>query len=193
MPPTTKTISNPGSHPQLQSHPQDQQPPPLTTTLTTTTTDQIAALHLISDSVAQQRQNASLALSRNPITLLLLLASLLCIHLNLSTATTTDWTTLLITYTTTLTIFLLTIRYLTSGYLSEAEKVGTWAWLRARNRHPDLIVVTKFGDKVIGALVLRGIYTPGELEEHAEHQSDRERARIRGLGLPVGVIRAWTV
>jgi GNAT superfamily N-acetyltransferase len=67
------------------------------------------------------------------------------------------------------------VRVFTGGYIEHAEHVGTRAWLEEEDgseKDEQEIVVTKFGEKVIGALVVRGV---------------REGRKVHG------VIRAWTV
>lgn len=68
--------------------------------------------------------------------------------------------------------FLVTVRWLTQGYLNAAEEIN-WDWLA-----DDQILITKFGDDIIGALVLRW--------EKGEGRGNRKK---KGRG----VIRAWTI
>lgn len=49
------------------------------------------------------------------------------------------------------------VGYLTHGYLDLAERTGTWSFLRtgANADEEDILIVTKYDDEIIGALVLR--------------------------------------
>ncbi|KAE8352288.1 hypothetical protein BDV28DRAFT_149149 [Aspergillus coremiiformis] len=169
-------------------------PPTLTTTLAHTVSDQITSLHLISDSIAQQRQTTSLALLQHPQTLTLLSLTLLLIS-KLLYKTPQDAPLLLTTYTGTITTLLLAIRYLTRRYLDEAERVGTWRWLYEPEvdieptQPEDLILISKFDEKIIGTLVLRPVHGTTSTSRHV---SEKDRADLTD-GVPVAVIRAWTV
>ncbi|OGM45102.1 hypothetical protein ABOM_006670 [Aspergillus bombycis] len=190
--------------------------PDLTTILAHTIPEKITSLRLISDSIAQQRQTASRAILFYPPTLTLLTLTLLLISQHLY-QTPFNWPLLLTTGTGSIATILLLTRYTTRGYLDEGERVGTWRWLftnhytnsdssQPPNQHPtsedpepqdrdrekDLIFISKFGERIIGTLVLRAVDTVSELDEHV---SFPERAKIGVLGgrSTVGVIRAWTV
>ncbi|KOC10986.1 hypothetical protein AFLA70_82g003340 [Aspergillus flavus AF70] len=130
------------------------------------------------------------------LTLLSLILALLSQHFY---KTTSDWILLLKTTTGCIATLLSFTRYITNGYLDEAERVGTRRWLYSnhrhnsnppqnqnptcndprttdRNRDGDLILIAKFGDRIIGTLVLRGC-----------------GYRVLGNGIKVGVIQAWAV
>ncbi|KAE8341981.1 hypothetical protein BDV24DRAFT_131143 [Aspergillus arachidicola] len=166
----------------------DQPLPNLTTILAQTATEKATSLHLISDSIAQQRQTASRAILIHLLTLALLslILALLSQHLY---KTPSDWILFLTTATGYIATLLLLTRYITRGYLDEAERVGKWRWLYSnhhhnsnppqdqnptcndprtmdRDRDRDLILITKFGDRIIGTLVLRVVDTVSILEEH---------------------------
>ncbi|KAK6819135.1 hypothetical protein RU639_008028 [Aspergillus parasiticus] len=191
----------------------DQPLPNLTTILAQTATEKTTSLHLISDSIAQQRQTASRAILLHPLTLTLLslILALLSQHLY---KTPSDWILLLTTATDCIATLLLFTRYITRGYLDQAERVGTCRWLYSNRRHNsnslqnqnstsndprtidrdrDLILITKFGDRIIGTLVLRVVDTVSELEEHVCVPEERLRIGVVGNRIKVGVIRAWTV
>lgn len=68
--------------------------------------------------------------------------------------------------------FLAAVQYLTRGYLFHAEKLK-WEWLGE-----DTVIVTKFGDEVIGAVVLGW--------EKGEKGTRRKKSGR-------GIVRAWTV
>ncbi|KAB8237184.1 uncharacterized protein BDW43DRAFT_307461 [Aspergillus alliaceus] len=172
--------------------------PSLTTTLATATPETINALHLISDSIAQQRQTAARSIIHHPKTRLLLTIFLFLILTTLY-KDPSSWPLLLTATTASFLTFLLSIRYITHGYLDEAERVGTLAWLGSDEHPPstsvtngdsDSVLVSKYGGNVIGTIVLRAVGF-GQLGGHISLE------RCRELGItaraPVGVIRAWTV
>ncbi|KAB8260304.1 hypothetical protein BDV32DRAFT_149530 [Aspergillus pseudonomiae] len=188
--------------------------PHLTTTLAHTIPEEITSLHLISDSIAQQRQTASRAILFHPLTLTLLTLTILLLSQHLY-QTPPDWPLLLTTSTGSIATILLFTRYTTRGYLDEAERIGTWRWLYSNNhqsnsnpppshhqyrtskdpetsaRDRDLILISKFGDKIIGTLVLRAVDTLSELDEHVSIP-ERTKMGVLEAGTTVGVIRAWT-
>ncbi|RAQ51075.1 hypothetical protein AFGD_003467 [Aspergillus flavus] len=187
----------------------------LTTILARTTTEKITSLHLISDSIAQQRQTASRAILLHPLTLTLLSLILVLLSQHFY-KTTSDWILLLTTTTGCIATLISFTRYITSGYLDEAERVGTWRWLYSNHHHNsnppqnqipnsndprtidmgkdgDLILITKFGYRIIGTLVLRVADTVSELDEHIFVPEERLRIGVLGNGIKIGVIRAWAV
>ncbi|KAL9628109.1 MAG: hypothetical protein Q9164_007390, partial [Protoblastenia rupestris] len=148
--------------------------------------DRIEALKLIADSVAQQRQAASKAVIIHPATLsaTVALTAIMARFMEVS---------MLLTTSIGLTMAaLLATRFYTSGYLAKAEAIN-WTWLEntshttepnnsngngngsptkksgSKNEDP-IVLVSKWGDQIIGALVMRMV--------------KRERK---------GYVRAWTV
>lgn len=145
-------------------------------------------MRLIADSVAQQRQEASKAILANPY-VMATLALILAIE-----AYWLNPIALLTTGSGTIMSVLVGIRWLTGGYLAAAEKIN-WDWLtdttspvsssasnhshtysnghrrgRSATIEEPMILVTKWGEEIIGALVIR--------------VSKREKK---------GFVRAWTV
>ncbi|KAK4130670.1 hypothetical protein BT67DRAFT_364926, partial [Trichocladium antarcticum] len=156
--------------------------PPLTVTTLTTRPDKAAALRLIADSIAQQRQQSAFAIATHPLPLALLLAALAAVY-HFAWASQTprarDAGTVMMLASGAITTYLLGIRLVTAGYLRAAEAVG-WDFLRAPQRQEeeeeeDVVVGTRYGSDLIGALVLR-----------------LERPVLDGSTEPKGVIRAWT-
>jgi len=162
--------------------------PKLTTFTPDTNTEKASALRLIADSVAQQRQEASKAILANPY-VMATLALILAIE-----AYWLNPIALLTTGSGTIMSVLVGIRWLTGGYLAAAEKIN-WDWLtdttspvsssasnhshtysnghrrgRSATIEEPMILVTKWGEEIIGALVIR--------------VSKREKK---------GFVRAWTV
>ncbi|OAL37133.1 hypothetical protein AYO20_03611 [Fonsecaea nubica] len=164
--------------------------PELTTKPAVTEDDKIEALHLIADSVAQQRQLASSAIIFHPLTLALLVLLLGLAYQHLYKGASSDWVIIGTTSAGTLMAVLITVRWLTSGYIFEAERVGTWKWLNEGRDNSekgivgseDEILLTRFGDDIIGTIVVRGVRdAPGSSGK------SRKNAPITGY------IRAWTV
>ncbi|OQV04268.1 hypothetical protein CLAIMM_09178 [Cladophialophora immunda] len=164
--------------------------PELTTKPAVTEDDKIEALHLIADSVAQQRQLASAAIIFHPLTLSLLVLLLGIAYQNLYKGASSDWAIIGTTSAGILMAVLITVRWLTSGYIFEAERVGTWKWLNEGRDNPDGgivgseddILLTRFGDDVIGTTVVRGVR-----ESSGSSGKSRKNAPVNGY------IRAWTV
>lgn len=80
------------------------------------------------------------------------------------------------------------IRGISSGYLSLAEKTG-WAFLKSEGGgEEDIVLGSRYGDELIGALVLR-------LERNPSSPSSKKRggggSKSKTGGQ--GIIRAWTV
>ncbi|GAQ42960.1 inorganic phosphate transporter pho84 [Aspergillus tubingensis] len=109
---------------------------PLTTSITTTEAEQIASLHLIADSIAQQRQLAARSMLTHPAMLTCLTFSLIITYFftrALSTTTTGGDNTwpflLLITWPACIMVYLLAAAHTTHPYLEKAGRTGTWVWL----------------------------------------------------------------
>ncbi|GAM42306.1 GNAT family acetyltransferase [Talaromyces pinophilus] len=137
-------------------------------------TDRINALRLIADSVAQQRQEASRAIITHPITIAVVLA--LCAFFS---HYIDDLATIVTTTAGCLMAGMAGVGYLTYGYLELAEKTGTWSFLRANanSDQEDILIVTKYGEDIIGALVLRLLPV----------SENKKNPKVKA------VIRAWTV
>lgn len=82
---------------------------------------------------------------------------------------------------------LIGVRWMSGGYLELAERVG-WGFLRADDdgHAQDQVLVSRFGDEVIGCVVLRIGGTAGEKEKEKERGKGRKKARKAR-------VRAWTV
>ena len=169
--------------------------PPLTTFLVESEADKTDALRLIADSIAQQRQAASRILIFHPLNiaayiLVLGLVSQFMFRVR-------DDLPLLFTTAGGITmVALVVVRSAAGEYLFLAEKI-TLRWLRssygteAGHDDEDHIIVTRFGDEIIGAVVLRLI--------PSEHQAGRSRkgrpvvANGKTLDHGKALVRAWTV
>ncbi|KAF2744189.1 acetyltransferase [Sporormia fimetaria CBS 119925] len=149
--------------------------PELRTYVAETDNDRAAALRLVTDSVAQQRQQASKSLLFHPLNLG---AYVLTVALFVrSLWATNDDLPLLITVLFALTATcLVVIRYASSHYTTFAEHID-WDWLGE-----DRCIVVKWGGEIIGALVLGWA-------DNSEGAKKRGTRRRRGKA----VVRAWTV
>jgi GNAT superfamily N-acetyltransferase len=164
--------------------------PDLTTKPAVTEDDKVEALHLIADSVAQQRQLASTAILFHPFTLCGLVLLFGVTYQNLYKGSSSDWAIIGTTSAGLLMAILVSVRWLTGGYIFEAERVGTWKWLDESRDEADNgivgtqdeILVTRFGDEVIGTIVVRGVK-----DSSASSSKSRKNTPTTAL------IRAWTV
>jgi GNAT superfamily N-acetyltransferase len=149
--------------------------PSLTTYTAESEEDRIDGLRLVADSVAQQRQVASKVLIFHPINLaaFFLVVGIAAQFLY----TDTDSLYLIATTVGGMTMsFLIAVRWATARYLTLAEDIN-WEWLGE-----DKLIVVKWGEEVIGALVL------GWADSDAA-KKPRGGRRRRGKA----VVRAWTV
>jgi hypothetical protein len=145
--------------------------PPLTYEVADEQDDLIAGLKLVADSVAQQRQTASRILIFHPLNMAVYIGAM-ALLLQYFYKTLSDLPLFLTTAAGITMAFLVTVRWLTGGYLFFAEEID-WDWLG-----DDQILITKFGEDIIGAAVLRW--------EKGEGRGNKKK---KGRG----VIRAWTV
>lgn len=185
--------------------------------------DQIAALRLIADSIAQQRQHAARAIILHPLVVAITIgvtalfirhrdecagswalvsrffsgsvAAGAGIGVGKCKGSAADYTILVTTFAGLVMAALAGVGYFTTGYLEVAERTGTWRWLRSSSSsssspsssandlvedgHEDLVIVTKYGEEIIGTVVLRGV-------------NDKMPSRT-APGKVTGQIRAWTV
>ncbi|AEO67221.1 73c62171-fb94-4613-ba34-fcc79f31219e [Thermothielavioides terrestris] len=173
--------------------------PPLSLEILTDRADKAAALKLIADSIAQQRQQASFYLIFHPLPLAGLLAVLAVVYHFARTQNMSNelGTTMMLASGVTMT-YLIGIRFLTSGYLQAAERI-TWDFLTPPGSAPasaggqeDLVIGTRFGKDIIGALVLR-LERPSSSEGGGSGGGRRKaHSRQNSLKGGKGVIRAWT-
>lgn len=164
------------------------EPPPLTTFQTSADneehySDRVDALRLIADSVAQQRQEASRAVITHPVVVAVAMAVVAGIYQSVYREFS-DVATVVTTAAGLLMAGMAGVGYLTYGYLDLAEKTGTWSFLRADNaRDEDILLVTKYGEAVIGVVVLR-LCSPAD---------SRPRTTRSKTAANKAIIRAWTV
>ncbi|KAK3292077.1 uncharacterized protein B0H64DRAFT_220748 [Chaetomium fimeti] len=176
--------------------------PPLSLELLTSREDKAAALKLVADSIAQQRQAAALHLVFHPLPLAAILAVLAAIYRYAWTQNSqNDLGTVLMLVSGAIMTYLTAIRFFTSGYLRAAEEVS-WDFLTAGRDgdEEDLVLGTRYGPDVVGAVVLRlerptsssdgngGGGTGGGGGRRKAH-SRQNSFKLKGGR---GVIRAWT-
>ncbi|KAL3427232.1 acetyltransferase [Phlyctema vagabunda] len=155
--------------------------PPLTTTVLVEESDKVAALKLVADSVAQQRQIASRAIIFHPLTIAIYILALAVVNQYLY-KTRGDLGIVVTTCAGLTMIGLVAVRGATGAYLTMAEEVS-WKFVENEDGEEDTIIGSRYGDEIIGALILR-------LERTANSAgSPRKRKPSRGGN---GVIRAWT-
>ncbi|KAI0525754.1 hypothetical protein F5B22DRAFT_251920 [Xylaria bambusicola] len=169
--------------------------PPLTTGILEVQSQKEDAMRLIADSIAQQRQTSSYYLIFHPFLLPPLIAVLAGTY-RYSWTYREDFGTSLITVCGVIMTYLLGIRYCTGGYIQAAEELR-WSWLSPSSSpdpspsEQDLILGVRFGEQLIGALVLR--LEPSPSSTHTSGGGGRRRSRTSLLRGGRGVIRAWTV
>lgn len=162
------------------------------------------ALHLVADSVAQQRNLASRAIIYHPITLAVLAVVFGAIRQYFYQGELSDYIKILTTFMGVIMALLGGIRLVCGPYIFEAEKVGTWRWLnKGRSceeeeetglhvlEDTDEILLTKFGGEFIGAIIFRGVQpTPGRASPTGNKRARRAQSPSKQTKM---VIRAWTV
>ena len=142
--------------------------------------EKVSGLKLIADSIAQQRQLASRAVLFHPI-ILSAYIGLLAITTQLLYKTRGDLGVLLTTVAGVSMAWLVGVRSVTAGYITLAEDVS-WNFVRNEDGGDDIIIGSRYGEDVIGALILR-------LERNCQSPSKR-KAKSKTGGK--GVVRAWT-
>lgn len=147
--------------------------PQLSTYTAASEDDRIDGLNLIADSVAQQRQVASKMMIFHPINLAAL-GLVMAVVAQYMLRVHGDYFVFGTTAGGITMAFLILIRWLTGGYIGLAEDIGT-EWLG-----DDRVIVAKWGNDIIGALVL------GWADGDAAKKRGRRR---RGKA----IVRGWTV
>lgn len=162
--------------------------PPLSLDILTAEDDKVAALKLVADSIAQQRQQASFNLVTHPLCLAVLACLLAASYQIAWVRRGRDLGTLLTLASGAVMTYLLAIRYAASPYIRRAEELG-WSFLVSEDNNgggeEDLVLGSKYGGEVIGALVLR-------LEPSGHASGGKKKSRAASLKGGKGVIRAWT-
>jgi len=162
------------------------------------------ALHIIADSVAQQRNLASRAVIFHPIVMALFIAGFAICRQMIYKGETSDYIKVVTTFTGVVMAILGAVRLACGPYIFEAERVGTWQWLnKGRSTgeeeqtgvkvlgDSDEILLTKFGHEYIGAIIFRGVQpvvVPGS--PNGNKRSRRSQSPSKHTKM---VIRAWSV
>lgn len=165
---------------QHSSSPDDE--PQLSLQILTRPDDKIAALRLIADSIAQQRQIASRALIFHPLCLSALIATTAAVHA-LSGIAQDDYSAMLITYSGVVLAYLLAVRYVTSAYIQRAESTNWITWLKGPGGKDDVVFGARYGTEIIAALVLRVPDKKDAKDCKAVVRAWTTRKRYRGKGL----------
>ncbi|KAG4027702.1 hypothetical protein MFRU_028g01240 [Monilinia fructicola] len=156
--------------------------PSLTTTALHAEDDKIKALKLVADSIAQQRQIAAQAIIFHPLTLTLY-ALVLGIVTKWQYTDTSDLGLLGTTLAGVTMACLVAVRAATAGYVHAAEELN-WNFAKNDEGEEDVIIGSRYGDEIIGALILR--------IERAPHLNGSPRRGKSGKKGGKGVVRAWT-
>lgn len=166
--------------------------PPLSLDVLTKKDDKVAALKLVADSIAQQRQQASLSLIFHPLCLAVLGVALAIAYQFAWVRRQRDLGLTVAMCCGVVMTYLLAVRYVASPYLQVAEGLG-WDWLSAAegggSPEEDLIIGTHFNGELIGALVLRLEPGPSTVSTSRKRNSHSRSPSLKG---GKGVIRAWT-
>jgi hypothetical protein len=152
-------------------------PPPLAIEILTQPSEKKDALKLVVDSVAQQRQTASRALIFHPIALSIFTAVLAIAHYGANVGK--DITTMITIYPGIVITYLVAIRYFTSAYIRIAEETDWLNWLKSSDVE-DSIIGARFGDEIIGAVILR--LNKSDNTALIRGWTTKSRYRRRGLG-----------
>lgn len=156
--------------------------PELTTYVTTDNEDKKAALKLVADSIAQMRQVANNSLIFHPLNLAVLVA-VLAVVIRYMVSRGHEPFIVGTTCTGFIMIELVLIRYATQEYLWTAEQVG-WNWLDNAD-----VVVTKFGDDVIGTAIIEWVSGEGRQKRKKAWRGEiiawtvRLKYRRKGVGI----------
>lgn len=170
----------------------DDEIPPLSLDVLTTRDDKVAALKLVADSIAQQRQQASVSLIFHPLCLAVLGAALAAVYQFAWVRHERDLGLGVTMFCGVVMSYLLAVRYFASPYLQLAEELG-WSWLSLdeAGAEEDLVLGTRFGGELIGALVLRLEPGPGGAGGGGRKRNGGH-SRSPSLKGGKGVVRAWT-
>ncbi|KAG5980216.1 hypothetical protein E4U55_004262 [Claviceps digitariae] len=154
--------------------------PSLTFRVLTSDLEKQDAMRLVTDSIAQQRQVASFSVIAHPACLTGLVAGCASIYrLNAHR----DFGTALITMCGLVLAYLAAVRLLTANYIRLAESLKWKQWIASPDGHDDYILAARFGDEIIGTLVLRIVAS-------ASSSKGMKSSSVKKGGS--GVIRAWT-
>ena len=97
---------------------------------------------------------------------------------------------------------LVSVRWATSAYIERAEQVGTWKWLDDNRSGNEVVLLTRYGEEIIGTVVVRGEKEVAKEESGGagsgvsrKDSKKHKKSASQGNGKAQikGLIRAWTV
>jgi hypothetical protein len=157
--------------------------PPLTTKPLQTGPDRAAALKLVADSIAQQRQLASKAVIFHPITIAAYIL-VVAVASQLLYKSRSDIPLIVTTCSGITMTLLVAVRAGTSEYINQAEAFNA-SFLDNDEGEQDIVIGSRYGEGIIGALILR--------IERNGHGNGKKRSKGNGKTGGKGLVRAWTV
>jgi hypothetical protein len=155
--------------------------PPLTTKTLTTAPDKVAALKLVADSIAQQRQFAAKAALFHPVTIAIYIL-VLAVASQFLYKSSGDLPLMVTTWAGITMTFLVGVRAWTSEYIAMAERFSS-SFLENNDGEQDIIIGSRYGEGIIGTLILR--------IERNGHSSGKKKSKGGKTG-GKGLVRAWT-
>lgn len=138
------------------------------------------ALHLVADSIAQQRQTASAAIIFNPLCIAGLFAMCAGAYHQYQHA---GVGTLMTMICGSIILYLSFVRFYTSGYIQRAEEFRWKDFITGPDGKQDTVIAAVYGDNIIGTVVLR-------LEGEEINKKKKDAVQPSTVGR--GIIRAWT-
>ncbi|KAK4174023.1 hypothetical protein QBC36DRAFT_348270 [Triangularia setosa] len=167
----------------------DEDIPPLTLEVLSSEPDKTAALKLIADSIAQQRQTASSHIIFHPLPLSSLIATLAISYRYFLSQS--DLGTQLMILSSLVTTYLLAIRWLTAPFIRLAESISYSFLQSSQSEEEDTVIACRYGKEIIGATVLH-VSRPGGNSD-PNFKRHKQRGSLSSFKGGRGVIRAWTV
>lgn len=158
--------------------------PPLAYEILTSENERRDALHLVTDSIAQQRQLAAISVIFHPAVCAVVVA-----------ASSAVWAyapgepeTKLISVCGLIITFLVCVRMLTATYIHAAEDFN-WKDFISGTQGEDVVFGARFGENIIGALVLRIQRDKKEKTCTASIRAWTTKMRYRGRGVGGDLLR----
>ena len=157
--------------------------PSLATYITSDESEKIAALKLVADSLAQMRQLASSILIYNPVNIAIYIAGLAVLY-NIMYKNSSDIGIFFTTAAGFSMASLILVRWLTGGYIFAAEDYAKTA---ADVLDGADVVVTKFGDEIIGTVILgwKGVQPGGSPKDSQRGKRRKWRAEVKGWAVRI--------
>ena len=158
--------------------------PPLAYEILTNEDDRCDALHLVTDSIAQQRQLAAISVIFHPTVFSALIASLAAVWAYAPGEPEAK----LISACGLVITFLVAVRMLTAEYIQAAEDFN-WKDFITGPEGEDLVFGARFGDSIIGTVVLRVQSDKKENTCTASIRAWTTKMRYRGRGVGGDLLR----